>query len=373
MIWDVLPPPPEIYNLQYSEQTLPDGSVVFLGAKIAIQENGWVRMSVFDKTLEWNFPVVRYTHSFSNTPKHQSTGIFQGQLIRFRNICNSIKDFKIATTTLTIRMLQREHQSSDISKAWNYYLMKFSNDKKTNYPKFRGWFRRILHWALYAITIRQKPTNNAASIVQIADNHVDTNQNTSSPVESSPVANTPSTANQPSSTANLPSSTFQPSPAANTSSPAIQPSTTIQSSTPISPSNRNFSRFHSSSTVLSIDSYNLTSASSNIVHQENSNNKINSDNHNSSSQESDQASSLDDNNSGSDMQPPENLPFTKELFEQYKDDDDLFAIRDQLKYFLRIMETRHSSNLSKPMNTCNKCWQQFKSPSKGWHFMQISS
>jgi hypothetical protein len=130
LIWDVLPPPLEIYNLQYSEQTQPDGSVVFLGAKISIQENEWVRISVFDKTLEWNFPIVRYTHSFSNVPKHQSTGIFQGQLIRFRSICNSIKDFKIATSTLTVRMLQRGHLSSDISKAWNYYLMKFSNDKK---------------------------------------------------------------------------------------------------------------------------------------------------------------------------------------------------------------------------------------------------
>ena len=91
--------------------------MVFLGAKISILENEWVRISVFDKTIEWKFPVVRYTHSFSNVPKHQSTGIFQGQLIRFRSICNSIKDFKIATTTLTVRMLQRGHQSSDISKA----------------------------------------------------------------------------------------------------------------------------------------------------------------------------------------------------------------------------------------------------------------
>jgi len=69
LILDVLPPPSEVYNIQYLEQSQPDGSVVYLGSIIFIQEIGWVRMSGFDKTLEWNFPVVRYTLYFSNAPR----------------------------------------------------------------------------------------------------------------------------------------------------------------------------------------------------------------------------------------------------------------------------------------------------------------
>jgi len=64
LIWDALSPSLDIYNLQYSEQTQSDRSVVFLGAKISILENKWVQISFFDKTIEWKFPVVRYTHPF---------------------------------------------------------------------------------------------------------------------------------------------------------------------------------------------------------------------------------------------------------------------------------------------------------------------
>jgi len=71
LIWDALAPSPDIYNLQYSEQTQSDGSVVFLGAKMSILENEWVRISVFDETIEWSFLVGfgKLTHfpMFPNT------------------------------------------------------------------------------------------------------------------------------------------------------------------------------------------------------------------------------------------------------------------------------------------------------------------
>jgi hypothetical protein len=94
--------PPLQSGLLYSEQTQPDGSVNFLDANLHRQPNGFLRMSVFDKTTDYPFPVIKYSHFDSNSPTHQSSGIFQGQLVRFRHICNSMRDFKVAVTLLTL-------------------------------------------------------------------------------------------------------------------------------------------------------------------------------------------------------------------------------------------------------------------------------
>jgi len=147
LIWDITPPTPADYGLEYSEQTLSDGSVTFLGACIANCPNGWIQLSVFDKTKEWTFPVIRYPHASTNAPTHTSRGIFQGQLHRYRTICNSLKAFKMATTSLTVHMLARDHNPSHILRAWNAHLITFAHDRITNYPKLRFWFRRMLHWA----------------------------------------------------------------------------------------------------------------------------------------------------------------------------------------------------------------------------------
>ena len=87
---------PERYGLKWEETTRPDGSVVYLGAVIK-KMDGRIDISVFDKAAEWPFLVLRYPHSASNVLYHQPAGVFQGQLVRYRIICNSIKNFKHAT------------------------------------------------------------------------------------------------------------------------------------------------------------------------------------------------------------------------------------------------------------------------------------
>ena len=64
-------------------------------------------------------------HADSNVPYHQPAGVFQGQLVRFRIICNSIKAFKHATTQLTRRQLARGQKPWIIIKGWNAHLQKF--------------------------------------------------------------------------------------------------------------------------------------------------------------------------------------------------------------------------------------------------------
>jgi len=148
LTWDVLPPSTDIYGLKYIKQVLSDGSVTFLGAKIQLLSNGSLRMSVFDKTSEYSFAVIKFSHYDSNSPEHQSAGIFQGQLVRYRHICNSMRDFKMAVTLLTLRMLSRGHPPSQLTKGWNKNLLRYPKDRNTSYSFLRRWFRRMLFWVV---------------------------------------------------------------------------------------------------------------------------------------------------------------------------------------------------------------------------------
>ena len=109
--------------------------------------DGRIDISVFDKAAEWPFLVLRYPHSASNVPCHQPAGVFQGQLVRYRIICNSIKNFKYATQQMVIKLLKRDHSPVTIMKGWNKHLSTFCNDRITNYSNLRNWFRRMLRWA----------------------------------------------------------------------------------------------------------------------------------------------------------------------------------------------------------------------------------
>ena len=150
LLWDIQPPPPDLYGLDYAETKEADGSVSFLGARISTQANGLINMSVFDKTASWkNFPVIRYTHGESNVPAHQSSGIVLSQLIRYRLICSSIKAFKLATTSLVQKLLERQHSPTYIFRGWNAYLIRYKSDKITNYKTLRIWFKKMMKWASY--------------------------------------------------------------------------------------------------------------------------------------------------------------------------------------------------------------------------------
>jgi hypothetical protein len=81
--------PMEAYGgLEYTEQTQADGSVTFLGAKFHNSGERF-RISVFDKAKEWPLHVIRYPSVHSNTPHHQSKGIYIGELRRYQLMVNS--------------------------------------------------------------------------------------------------------------------------------------------------------------------------------------------------------------------------------------------------------------------------------------------
>ena len=74
-------PPQDIYGISYDETTNTDGSVSFLGAKMKMLQNGYIDVSVFDKTAGRNSSIIRYSHATSNSPSKQSNGIFFSQSI----------------------------------------------------------------------------------------------------------------------------------------------------------------------------------------------------------------------------------------------------------------------------------------------------
>jgi len=107
---------------------------------------------------------------------------------------------------------------------------------------------------------------------------------------------------------------------------SIQSQSSLQSLPPsyTSPRLNRITRFYPSNTSSTI----LQPSSPDNVHQVSSNNDVHnsSDEQNPSSQESCQASSLDDDNSALESRPSDNLPLSKELFEQYLDDEDFYLL-----------------------------------------------
>ena len=90
--------------------------------------NSRIDISVFDKAADWPFLVLRNPHFDSNVPYHQPSGVFQGQLVRYRIVRNTIKKFKYAITQMAPKLLGRGHKPPILIKAWNVHLQKYSQD-----------------------------------------------------------------------------------------------------------------------------------------------------------------------------------------------------------------------------------------------------
>lgn len=93
--------------------------------------------------------MIKYPHADSNTSAHQAPGIVTGQLLRFRNIINTVTAFKEATTKLVVQMLKRKHSTIQIYKGWENHLKRFQGDRYMNYDRLRIWFRRMINWAFH--------------------------------------------------------------------------------------------------------------------------------------------------------------------------------------------------------------------------------
>ncbi len=89
LTWNTLPPPPDIYGLEWKETTNTDNTCTFLGTTISTSQAN-LKIGIFDKALEWTFKVICYPSATSNAPAHQAAGVFTGQLTRFARACNNV-------------------------------------------------------------------------------------------------------------------------------------------------------------------------------------------------------------------------------------------------------------------------------------------
>ncbi len=150
------PIPKEAYdNLEYSKQINDDiqgeTSVIYLGAKITHREGKRMQISVFDKAKEWKFKVLRYPSAQSNTPQHQTRGIYIGELRRYQLMVNSIFAFKQAASSLTRNMYIRGNSMRDIKQAWSAFMLKYGRFfySLRKEQQLRNWFRRMVRWAFH--------------------------------------------------------------------------------------------------------------------------------------------------------------------------------------------------------------------------------
>lgn len=140
--------PQEAYEgLEYSQQTHPDGSVNFLGAKFHNYQQRF-RISVFDKAKEWPVKVIRYPSENSNTPQHQAKGIYIGELRRYQLMVNSLTAFKEATSTLTRNMYMRGYDMKLMKHSWRSFMNKYGfYFSKMKRKDLAFWYWRMLKWA----------------------------------------------------------------------------------------------------------------------------------------------------------------------------------------------------------------------------------
>ena len=165
--WDNEPPPQAKYGIEYKETTLPNGSTTFLGAKFNYKPNGDLILSVLDKTEEWSFNIIRFSHADSNTPSHQISGIVTGQLVRFYGICNTISTFKYAASRLFLHLLERKYNTRDLLIGFNKFCNKRRDDVKLNIPKLKVWCRKALFWAHRECSLRTQDLANRTAAADI--------------------------------------------------------------------------------------------------------------------------------------------------------------------------------------------------------------
>ena len=90
LCWGTKPPPQKMYGMDYKDTSLDSNDVVYLGARIRVEEyiareevkvkKKFTRLSVHRK--EWNFKPLQYVHADSTMPDSIPKGIVKGAMYR---------------------------------------------------------------------------------------------------------------------------------------------------------------------------------------------------------------------------------------------------------------------------------------------------
>ena len=70
-------------------------------------KSGNISTSIFDKRVDFDFPIVNFPSLCGNIPKKSSYGVFIGELVRYARACTYYNDFKARTLPL-VRKLKKQ-------------------------------------------------------------------------------------------------------------------------------------------------------------------------------------------------------------------------------------------------------------------------
>ena len=80
-------------ELEIKDTTDTDRSASYLDLHLEIDREGRLRMKLYDKRDDFNFPIVNFPFICSNIPATPAYGAYISQMIRYSRACGSYQDF----------------------------------------------------------------------------------------------------------------------------------------------------------------------------------------------------------------------------------------------------------------------------------------
>ena len=82
-------------------------SALYLGLHLEIDIAGRLRMKLYNKREDFNFPIVNFQFICSNIPEASGYGEYISQLVRYSRACGTYEDFLDIRLLLTRKLLNQ--------------------------------------------------------------------------------------------------------------------------------------------------------------------------------------------------------------------------------------------------------------------------
>jgi hypothetical protein len=128
-------------ELEIKETTDTDKSASYLDLHLEIDSDGRLRTKLYDKSDDFNFPIVNFPFTCSNIPAAPVYGVYISQLIRYSRACGSYQDFLDRGLLLTMKLLNQ-----------GFLLVKLKSSLRKFYGRHHGLADR------YGISVSQITT-----------------------------------------------------------------------------------------------------------------------------------------------------------------------------------------------------------------------
>ena len=133
-----------IYPIEFEikDTTDTDRSTSYLDLHLEIDSEGRLRMKLYDKRDDFNFPIVNFPFICSNISAASAYGVYISQLIRYSRACGSYQDFLDRDLLLTRKLLNQ-----------GFLLVKLKSSLRTFYDCHHDFVDR------YGISVSQMTTD----------------------------------------------------------------------------------------------------------------------------------------------------------------------------------------------------------------------